>query len=187
MSENYLATPLPNGPRYLTLQQAVAEGYGAYVTLLSWIRQGKLPAYKMGGRVKVRREDLEALCVPVGGNPVDAAIEKLVAAAPHLSDEQTRRLRELLGGERRVTFVGIGRLALAVLRLFTSLLRVGGLVWRLEYMFGIGPFFGWAWASFTWVSLWWQKIMIPLGTIGAAVAFVLFVLRVAQWVHDELG
>ena len=187
MSENYLATPLPNGPRYLTLQQAVAEGYGAYVTLLSWIRQGKLPAYKMGGRVKVRREDLEALCVPVGGNPVDAAIEKLVAAAPHLADEQTRRLRELLGGERRVTFVGIGRLALAVLRLFTSLLRVGGLVWRLEYMFGIGQFFGWAWASFTWVSLWWQKIMIPLGTIGAAVAFVLFVLRVAQWVHDELG
>lgn len=186
MSENYLATPLPNGPRYLTLQQAVAEGYGAYVTLLSWIRQGKLPAYKMGGRVKVRREDLEALCVPVGGNPVDAAIEKLVAAAPHLSDEQTRRLRELLGGERRVTFVGIGRLALAVLRLFTSLLRVGGLVWRLGYMFGTGPFFGWAWASFTWVSLWWQKIMIPLGTIGAAVAFVLFVL-VAQWVHDELG
>lgn len=187
MSENYLATPLPNGPRYLTLQQAVAEGYGAYVTLLSWIRQGKLPAYKMGGRVKVRREDLEALCVPVGGNPVDAAIEKLVAAAPHLSDEQTRRLRELLGGERRVTFVGIGRLALAVLRMFTSLLRVGRLVWRLGYMFGTGPFIGWAWASFTWVSLWWQKIMIPLGTIGAAVAFVLFVLRVAQWVHDELG
>lgn len=187
MSENYLATPLPNGPRYLTLQQAVAEGYGAYVTLLSWIRQGKLPAYKTGGRVKVRREDLEALCVPVGGNPVDAAIEKLVAAAPHLSDEQTRRLRELLGGERRVTFVGIGRLALAVLRLFTSLLRVGGLVWRLGYMFGAGPFFGWVWASFTWVSLWWQKIMIPLETIGAAVAFVLFVLRVAQWVHDELG
>lgn len=187
MSENYLATPLPNGPRYLTLQQAVAEGYGAYVTLLSWIHQGKLPAYKMGGRVKVRREDLEALCVPVGGNPVDAAIEKLVAAAPHLSDEQTRRLRELLGGERRVTFVGIVRLALAVLRLFTSLLRVGGLVWRLGYMFGAGPFFGWAWASFTWVSLWWQMIMIPLGTIGAAVAFVLFVLRVAQWVHDELG
>lgn len=174
-------SPSSDRTHYLTLQEAVAEGYGAYQTLRLWIRQGKLPAYKTGKRVKVLRTDLEALCVPVGGNPVDAAIEKLVAAAPSLSDEQTRRLRELLGGERRVTFVGIGRLALAVLRLFTSLLRV------LGYMFGTGPFFGWAWASFTWVSLWWQKIMIPLGTIGAAVAFVLFVLRVAQWVRDELG
>lgn len=174
-------SPQSERTHYLTLREAVAEGYGAYQTLRLWIRQGKLPAYKTGKRVKVLRTDLEALCVPVGGNPVDAAIEKLVAAAPHLSDEQTRRLRELLGGERRVTFVGIGRLALAVLRLFTSLLRV------LGYMFGTGPFFGWAWASFTWVSLWWQKIMIPLGTIGAAVAFVLFVLRVAQWVRDELG
>lgn len=174
-------SPQSERTHYLTLREAAAEGYGAYSTLRLWIRQGKLPAYKTGKRVKVLRTDLEALCVPVVGNPVDAAIEKLVAAAPHLSDEQTRRLRELLGGERRVTFVGIGRLALAVLRLFTSLLRV------LGYMFGTGPFFGWAWASFTWVSLWWQKIMIPLGTIGAAVAFVLFVLRVAQWVRDELG
>lgn len=179
--------PQSERTHYLTLQEAVAEGFGAYSTLRLWIAQGKLPAYKTGKRVKVLREDLEALAVPVRANPVDHAIDKLVAAAPSLSDEQTRRLRELLGGERRVTFVGIGRLALAVLRLFTSLLRVGGLVWRLEYMFGIGPFFGWAWVSFTWVSLWWQKIMIPLGTIGAAVAFVLFVLRVAQWVHDELG
>ena len=122
--------PQSERTHYLTLQEAVAEGFGAYSTLRLWIAQGKLPAYKTGKRVKVLREDLEALAVPVRANPVDHAIDKLVAAA---------------------------------------------------------PFFGWAWASVTWGSLWWQKIMIPLGTIGAAVAFVLFVLRVAQWVHDELG
>lgn len=129
--------PQSERTHYLTLQEAVAEGFGAYSTLRLWIAQGKLPAYKTGKRVKVLREDLEALAVPVRANPVDHAIDKLVAAAPSLSDEQTRRLRELLGGERRVTFVGIGRLALAVLRLFTSLLRVGGLVWRLEYMLSL--------------------------------------------------
>ena len=85
-------------PRYLTLQEAVAAGYGAYSTLRSWIAQGKLPAYKTGSRVKVLRADLDALVIPVGGDPVDAAIDKLVATAPPLTPEQTRRLRDLFGG-----------------------------------------------------------------------------------------
>ena len=56
---------------YLTLQEAVAEGFGAYSTLRLWIAQGKLPAYKTGKRVKVLREDLEAglrvkMCVWLG-------------------------------------------------------------------------------------------------------------------------
>ena len=38
---------------YLTLQEAAAEGFGAYSTLRTWIAQGKLPAYKTGNRVKV--------------------------------------------------------------------------------------------------------------------------------------
>ena len=33
---------------YLTLQEAVAEGFGAYSTLRLWIAQGKLPAYNTG-------------------------------------------------------------------------------------------------------------------------------------------
>lgn len=109
-------------PTFYTLQEAVAEGYGAYSTLRSWIAQGKLPAYKTGSRIKVLRADLDALVTPVkpvggdpvgvaidtrvepvksaGGDPVDVAIDTLVAAAPPLTPEQTRRLCDLLGGAR---------------------------------------------------------------------------------------
>lgn len=83
---------------YLTLQEAAAEGFGAYSTLRSWIAQGKLPAYKTGNRVKVLREDLEALAVPVGADPVERHVKALVKAAPRLSDEQIARLRFALGG-----------------------------------------------------------------------------------------
>lgn len=82
----------------LTLQEAVAEGYGAYSTLRMWIAQGKLPAYKTGSRVKVRREDLDALLVPVGPDPLDVAIDELVSVAPTLSSEQRSRLASLVGG-----------------------------------------------------------------------------------------
>ena len=91
-------SPASSRAHYLTLQEAVAEGYGAYSTLRTWIAQGKLPAYKTGARVKVLRSDLDALVLPVGADPVDVAIGQLVAAAPPLTPEQTRRLRDLLGG-----------------------------------------------------------------------------------------
>lgn len=94
-------SPQSERTHYLTLQEAAAEGYGAYSTLRTWIAKGRLPAYKTGKRVKVLREDLEALAIPVHADPVDAAIDKLVAAAPPLTAEQTRRLRELLGGGAR--------------------------------------------------------------------------------------
>ena len=83
---------------YLTLQEAVAEGFGAYSTLRLWIAQGKLPAYKTGKRVKVLREDLEAPAVPVHADPVESHINALVDAAPRLSDDQIARLRLALGG-----------------------------------------------------------------------------------------
>lgn len=85
-----------------------------------------------------------------------------------------------------MTFVGISRLALAVLPLFASLLLVGGLVWGLGTMFGIGPLFSWAWASFSAASLWWAKALIAVGTLGGAGLFVWLVLRVSQWIYDEL-
>ena len=88
--------------------------------------------------------------------------------------------------ERRVTFVGISRLALAVLPLFTSLLRVGGLVWGFGSMVGIGPLFGWAWASFSATSAWWAKGLIAAATLGGAALFIWVVLRVSRWVYEEL-
>ncbi|MCT2995277.1 DNA-binding protein [Propionibacterium freudenreichii] len=90
-------SPASSRTHYLTLQEAVAEGYGAYSTLRSWIAQGKLPASKTGSRVKILRSDLDALARPAGVDPIEAAIERLVAAAPPLTPEQTSRLRDLLG------------------------------------------------------------------------------------------
>lgn len=94
-------SPPSNRTHYLTLQEAAAEGFGAYSTLRTWIAQGRLPAYKTGNRVKVRREDLEALAVPMGIDPVERHIKALVDAAPRLSDEQIARLRFALGGDSR--------------------------------------------------------------------------------------
>ena len=85
-----------------------------------------------------------------------------------------------------MTFVGISRLALAVLPLFASLLLVGGLVWGLGSMVGIGPLFGWAWGSFMAASLWWQKALIAAATLGGAALFIWVVLRVSRWVYEEL-
>lgn len=94
--------------------------------------------------------------------------------------------RQIKAIERRADFVGISRLALALLPLCTALILVGGLVWGLGSMFGIGPLFGWIWASFTAASLWWHKLLIALGGLGAAALFVWIVLRVSQWVYENL-
>ena len=88
--------------------------------------------------------------------------------------------------ERQVNFVSVSRIALALIPLLVALILVGGLVWGVGSMFGIGPLFGWAWASFTAASLWWHKVLIALATLGGAAFFVWAVLRVSQWVYENL-
>ena len=88
--------------------------------------------------------------------------------------------------ERRATFVGASRIVLAVLPLCVALILVGGLVWGFTSMVGIGPLFGWIWASFTAASLWWHKLLIALGGIGAAALFVWIVFRMGRWVYENL-
>ena len=110
---------------------------------------------------------------------VHRAVEKSLS-------ELNEARRNIEAIERRVTFVGISRLALAVLPLFASLLLVGSLVWGFGSMVGIGPLFSWAWGAFTAASLWWQKALIAAATLGAAVLFVWAVLRVSRWVYEEL-
>lgn len=83
-----------------------------------------------------------------------------------------------------MTFVGISRLALAV-RPSSPLILVGGLVWGLGNMFGIGPLFGWVWALFAAASLWWPKALIAVGALGATAFFVWLQLSLAQWIYEE--
>lgn len=88
--------------------------------------------------------------------------------------------------ERQVNFVSVSRIVLALIPLLVALILVGGLVWGVGSMFGIGPLFGWAWGLFTAASVWWHKVLIALATLGGAAFFVWVVLRVSQWVYNEL-
>lgn len=131
------------------------------------------------------RSDLQGLREEMGALGSDKLSEVRTAVEESLSElNEARRNVEAI--ERRVTFVGISRLALAVLPLFASLLLVGGLVWGVGNMFGIGPLFGWAWASFVAAEMWWAKALIAAATLGGAALFVWLVLRVSRWVYEEL-
>lgn len=93
--------PLPEREWY-SLKEAVSLGFGGYSTLRKSISQGKLRAHKIGGLIKVRREDLDTLVESVRPEPtfedVEEAIEQIVANAPALTDEQCRRLAAVFGG-----------------------------------------------------------------------------------------
>lgn len=96
-------TDHPDSPIYRSLQQAVADGYGAYSTLRRYIDKGVLPAVRVGGRIKVKPEDLEALVKPATApinHDVIPAIERIVAAAPPLTSKDRERLAVVLGGAR---------------------------------------------------------------------------------------
>lgn len=103
MTANVQATT----PELLSLRQAERLGHGKYSTLRKRISQGELPAVRLGARgdFRVRTSDLEALLTPVSGAAseatVNAAIERLVAAAPTLTDEQIHRLSGVFGGGSR--------------------------------------------------------------------------------------
>lgn len=89
-----------NPQQLLSLQQAVALGYGGYSTLRKYIAEDRLPAVKIGSRVKVLRADLDALRVRKRSATFedgDAAVDRIVATAPPLTDEQVRRLASQLG------------------------------------------------------------------------------------------
>ena len=133
-------------------------------------------------RVESTLEGFEHRVASLGAerlSEVHRAVEKSLS-------ELNEARRNIEAIERRVTFVGISRLALAVLPLFASLLLVGGLVWGFGSMVGIGPLFGWAWGSFMAASLWWQKALVAAATLGGAALFVWLVLRVSRWVYEEL-
>ena len=91
-------------PTYFTLRQAVEHGYGAYSTLRSWIASGRLPAVKIGGRIKVRPEHLEALAQPASSRTdderLDEAVARAVAALPPLTVSQRQQLGRIIGGSR---------------------------------------------------------------------------------------
>lgn len=96
-----MSTTQPVSTPYLTLQQAVAEGFAAYSTLRGYVADGRLPAVRIGGRIKVRREDIDALATPArqaSTRDVVTAVERIVAEAPPLTTQQREHLAVILGG-----------------------------------------------------------------------------------------
>lgn len=113
-------------------------------------------------------------------------VEKVMGKADELMVSVGRAESRLEALEGRLAWTTVGRICLALVPLFAAIVLVGGLVWGLGSMFGVGPLFGWAWVSFTAASVWWQKALIAAGTLGGAGLFVWVVLRVAQWIYEEL-
>ena len=64
----YSPPPSSDLTHYITLQEAVSLGYGAYQTLRKWIADGRLPAVKIGSRIKVLRTDLDGTAEGVTGH-----------------------------------------------------------------------------------------------------------------------
>lgn len=78
--------------------QSAADKLGVSTrTLHRYIADGKLLAYRVGdGRLRFRTSDLDALVNPARVDPLDAAVERVVAAAPTLTPTQRDRLAALL-------------------------------------------------------------------------------------------
>lgn len=140
-------------------------------------------------RIESTLDGYEQRVVDIGAQKVAETAQKVAEVSDKANkvfaslERNERRLEDLEG---RIPWTTVGKVAIAVLPLFASLLLVGGLVWGVMSMFGIGPLFGWAWASFTAASLWWQKMLIAAATLGGAALFIWVVLRVSRWVYEEL-
>lgn len=89
------------GEQLLTLSEATSAGYAGYSTLRRYISDGRLPASKIGGRVRVRRADLDALLTPAKAelsfDELETHVARLAAAAPPLTRDQITRLGRLFG------------------------------------------------------------------------------------------
>lgn len=97
-------TAILDRPVRVPLTKAAQIGtYGGYSTLRKKVAEGDLPAERIGRRIFVHLDDLDAMAKPVVGHPtttasIEKAIDRIVASAPCLSPEQHDRLAEVLGG-----------------------------------------------------------------------------------------
>lgn len=140
-------------------------------------------------RIESTLDGYEQRVADIGAQKVAETAQKVAEVSDKANkvfaslERNERRLEDLAG---RIPWTTVGKVAIAVLPLFASLLLVGGLVWGVMSMFGIGPLFGWAWGAFTAASLWWQKALIAAATLGGAALFIWVVLRVSRWIYEEL-
>lgn len=97
------ATTIPRPHSRLTLQEAAQLRRIGHSTLRRKIADGSLRAERIGRRIYVHPNDLDALAQPVVGRPtqedaLESAVARIVAAAPRLTPAQLERLAVILGG-----------------------------------------------------------------------------------------
>lgn len=85
----------------LTAAEAARLLKVSIVTVKRWLKDGRLPAYRLGPRyVRIRRADLSKVLTPVSKGAADAEDEPVLAsfaeAAQPLSAEQTVQLEEAI-------------------------------------------------------------------------------------------
>ncbi|WP_279305356.1 hypothetical protein [Propionibacterium freudenreichii] len=110
-------------------------------------------------------------------------VEAVVAKADEVVEAVRRAERKVEALESTVTWTAVGRLGLALLPLVAVLLVIGGLVGGVAYAAGFGPLLGWAWASFSAATEWWQKLLIAAATLAGVGAFG----WVVWWLAVRLG
>lgn len=96
--------------RQISLREAADAGYGSIYTLRRWIKNGSLPAVKIGQKYKVSKTDLESLRHPVDApraEPIDeikAWAKRVAETAPPLTAEQAADIVAILrSGHRYAT------------------------------------------------------------------------------------
>ncbi len=82
----------------LTLQEAAEALDVHYMTAYRWVRQGDLPAIKDGGRLRVRRDDLDA-CRRARDEGTDGPVERDDDTVRERQVHVDRLLQQLVNGE----------------------------------------------------------------------------------------
>lgn len=93
----------------LDIRTVSQMGHGHPATIRARIRRGSIPAYRSGGKFKIRRKDLPRLTKPVGaaarptedspavsGDTADL-VEQIVSRFPRFTEDQKREIGRLLG------------------------------------------------------------------------------------------
>ena len=98
-----MGTTKPAPADWLSTAEAAAVAKRTHWTVQRWIRQGRLPAEKVGRDYHIDRADLDAFLRgelgPPGGDPLAAHIRRVLADGgdfPEPTDDQIRLIARLL-------------------------------------------------------------------------------------------
>ncbi|HEX6257757.1 MAG TPA: helix-turn-helix domain-containing protein [Euzebyales bacterium] len=86
----------PGGGRLLTLHEAAEHLNVHYMTAYRWVRRGELPAFKTGGRLRVRASDVDRF---LAARRVDVAVDTDAATDTDWDRHVDRLTQTLLGGD----------------------------------------------------------------------------------------